>query len=69
VRFLEKKFARSPAVARVAPFVIFLALTFGQGKFGTSSAGWFYFAKTLVEVFYRSFLYRCIARQDFLSVP
>jgi hypothetical protein len=138
--------------ARVAPFLIFLALTICQGKFGAASAYWFYFAKTLVgvwlifemrpfvsemrwtisweaiavgvgifafwvgidpfyphlmkngatgnpndvfgknsalawffisvhvlgmtfivppleEVFYRSFLYRSIARQDFLSVP
>lgn len=152
MRFLEKKFAGSPAVARVAPFVIFLMLTFGQWKFGAASAGWFYFAKTLAgawliwemrpfvsemrwaisweailagvgifaiwvgldphypkffrggatgnpyelfgghsvlarffivvhilgmtwvvppleEVFYRSFLYRFIAKQDFLSVP
>jgi hypothetical protein len=66
VRFLEKKFAGSSAVAS---FVIFLALTFGQGKFGGASAYWFYFAKTLVEGFYRSFLYWCIAQQDFLSVP
>lgn len=46
MRFLGK-FFDSPAVARVAPFVIFLALTLGQGKFGAASANWFYFAKTL----------------------
>jgi uncharacterized protein len=152
VRLLEKKFSGSPAVARVAPFVIFLALTACQGKFGAASASWFYFAKTIVgawlvwemrpvvsemrwavsweaifigvgifalwvgldphypkfsikgatgnpndifgqdsplawffigvhilgmtfvvppleEVFYRSFFYRCIAKQNFLSVP
>jgi hypothetical protein len=151
VRLLEKLLAK-PATARVAPFAVFLALTFCQGKFGAASACWFYFAKTLVgvwlilemrplvsemrwafsweavvvgvgifavwvgldpfypklsstgatgnpneifgqspalawffiavhilgmtfvvppleEVFYRSFLYRYIARQDFLSVP
>jgi len=46
VRLLEK-FLAKPAVARVAPFIIFLALTFCQGKFGAASAYWFYFAKTL----------------------
>ncbi len=33
---------------RVAPFLVFLALTACQGKFGTASAYWFYFAKTFV---------------------
>jgi CAAX prenyl protease-like protein len=33
---------------RVAPFVIFLLLTAGQGQFGPASAYWFYLAKTLV---------------------
>ena len=139
-------------MVRIAPFLVFLALTFCQGKFGAASAYWFYLAKTLAgawliwemrpfvsemrwtisweavlvgagvfaiwvgldpfyphlikngaawnpagqfgenpalawlmiatriagstfvvppleEVFYRSFLYRYIARQDFLSVP
>ena len=37
-------------MARVAPFVIFLGLTFGQGQFGAASAYWFYLAKTLVAV-------------------
>jgi CAAX prenyl protease-like protein len=37
-------------MARVAPFVIFLALTFCQGQLGAASAYWFYFAKTLVAV-------------------
>jgi CAAX prenyl protease-like protein len=46
VRLLEKLFAK-PATARVAPFLIFLALTFCQGKFGAASAYWFYLAKTL----------------------
>jgi CAAX prenyl protease-like protein len=48
VRYLEKKLAGSPAVSRVAPFLIFLALTVCQGKFGGASAYWFYFAKTFV---------------------
>jgi len=49
VRLLDKIFAK-PAAGRVAPFLIFLALTFCQGKFGAASAYWFYFAKTLVGV-------------------
>jgi CAAX prenyl protease-like protein len=47
VRLLEKFFAK-PATARVVPFLVFLALTFCQGKFGAASAYWFYLAKTLV---------------------
>ncbi len=47
MRLLEK-FLAKPATARVAPFLVFLALTFCQGKFGAASAYWFYFAKTLV---------------------
>jgi CAAX prenyl protease-like protein len=46
MRLLEKFFAK-PAAVRVAPFLVFLALTFCQGKFGAASAYWFYFAKTL----------------------
>jgi hypothetical protein len=45
---LRKYFSGPPAVARVAPFVVFLLLTAGQGQFGPASAYWFYFAKTLV---------------------
>jgi membrane protease YdiL (CAAX protease family) len=47
VRLLEKIPAK-PATARVAPFLVFLALTCCQGKFGAASAYWFYLAKTLV---------------------
>jgi uncharacterized protein len=47
VRLLKTFFPRSPATARVAPFIIFLALTFCQGKFGAASACWFYLAKTV----------------------
>ena len=151
VRLLDKHFAK-PAAARVLPFLIFVALTCCQGRFGPASTYWIYLAKTVVgawlifemrpfvlemrwavsweavlagvlvfaiwvgldrfypelsksgatgnpadvfgrnsplawffdgvhilgmtlvvppleEVFYRSFLYRIIARQDFLSVP
>jgi CAAX prenyl protease-like protein len=48
--FLRKPFASSPLLARVVPFVIFVTLTFCQGKFGPASACWFYFAKTFVGV-------------------
>jgi uncharacterized protein len=48
VRLLKKIPAGSPAVVRVAPFLIFLALTFCQGEFGAASAYWFYFAKTII---------------------
>ena len=45
---LRKLFSRSPAVPRVAPIVIFILLTAGQGQFGPASAYWFYLAKTVV---------------------
>lgn len=38
----------SPAVVRAAPFILFVLLTAGQGKFGPASAYWFYFAKTIL---------------------
>jgi hypothetical protein len=47
VRLLKNSWAIA-ATARVAPFVVFLALTSCQGKFGAASAYWFYLAKTLV---------------------
>ncbi len=47
MRLLEKILAK-PAASRVAPFLVFLALTVCQGKFGAASAYWFYLAKTLV---------------------
>ncbi|MGD1087144.1 MAG: CAAX prenyl protease-related protein [Verrucomicrobiota bacterium] len=50
MRLSGKYFAASPVVARVAPFLIFLALTVCQGKFGAASAYWFYFVKTIVAV-------------------
>ena len=37
-------------LARVAPFVIFLALTCCQGQFGEASRYWFYAAKTFVGI-------------------
>src|SRR5258708_38319746 len=45
---LAKKLGISPTLARVLPFVVFLGLTFLQGKFGNASRYWFYLVKTLV---------------------
>lgn len=45
---MRKVFSESPALARVAPFAIFLLLTAAQGKSGAAAACWFYLAKTLV---------------------
>jgi CAAX prenyl protease-like protein len=42
---------RSPLWIRVAPFLIFIILTAGQGKFGPASYYWVYAAKTLAGVF------------------
>ena len=47
MRLSGKYFAASPIVDRVAPFLIFLALTVCQGEFGVASTYWFYFAKTI----------------------
>jgi hypothetical protein len=44
----RKLLSRSAATPRVAPFVVFLLLTAGQGSFGPASAYWFYLVKTLV---------------------
>ena len=39
---------RTPLTARVAPFVIFVALTFCQDLFGPAGRYWFYLAKTVL---------------------
>ncbi len=48
MHFLRRKFAGSPEYARVAPFVIFVALTALQGQLGEDSRYWLYLLKTLV---------------------
>ena len=48
MQFLRRKFAGSPEYARVAPFVIFVALTALQGQLGEDSRYWLYLVKTLV---------------------
>ena len=47
---LTQKLRSTPLIARVAPYIIFVALTALQGKFGEASKYWFYLAKTLVGV-------------------
>jgi CAAX prenyl protease-like protein len=45
---LREKFQASAIYVRVAPFVIFLFLTFGQAWFGEAGSYWLYLVKTLV---------------------
>jgi hypothetical protein len=45
---LRRFLARSPMASRVAPFILFVLLTAGQGRFGPASPYWFYLAKTVV---------------------
>jgi CAAX prenyl protease-like protein len=47
---LTAKLRSTPFIARVAPYIIFVALTALQGKFGEASKYWFYVAKTLVGI-------------------
>jgi hypothetical protein len=47
MKLLRRKLETSPAFVRVAPFIIFLILTFCQGQFGEASRYWFYLAKAL----------------------
>ncbi|NLH73243.1 MAG: CAAX prenyl protease-related protein [Verrucomicrobia bacterium] len=48
MKAIHKSFESSPLVARVAPFIVFIALTLFQGRLGESSHYWIYLAKTLV---------------------
>ena len=41
------KITRSPALVRVAPFAIFIALTFLQDRCGEAARYWIYFGKTI----------------------
>lgn len=47
---LAKKFQESPALIRVAPFVLFLVFTSLQGHWGEASRYWVYFIKSIVGV-------------------
>jgi CAAX prenyl protease-like protein len=48
MNWLREALGRSPYVARVAPFIVFVALTALQGKLGTGSQYSVYLAKTVV---------------------
>jgi hypothetical protein len=48
MKFLRDQFQASPILPRVAPFIVFILLTFCQGRFFEGSEYWFYLAKTLV---------------------
>jgi CAAX prenyl protease-like protein len=48
MNLLREKFRSSAIYVRVAPFVIFVLLTFLQGGFGPGSTYWMYLLKTLV---------------------
>jgi CAAX prenyl protease-like protein len=50
MNLLFKKLESSPLLARATPFVVFVALTFCQGKFGEASRYWLYLVKTIVGV-------------------
>lgn len=45
-----KKITSSPALIRVVPFALFLALTFTQDKFGDAGRFWIYLGKSIVGV-------------------
>jgi CAAX prenyl protease-like protein len=55
------KITQSPALVRVVPFAIFLALTFLQDRFGESARYWIYFAKTLAGVVMLLLTFRYVA--------
>ena len=46
-RSMFSKLIQSPALVRVAPFAVFIALTFFQDRVGESGRYWIYLAKTL----------------------
>ena len=48
MNFLRRQNAASPEFARIAPFAIFVGLTFLQGQLGPASPYWIYVVKTLV---------------------
>jgi uncharacterized protein len=48
LHLIAKKLEASPTLARIAPFAIFLGLTFCQGQFGEAGRYWFYLIKTVI---------------------
>ena len=61
---LAKKFETSPVWARGAPFAIFAALTFCQGKFGSGSVYWIYLAKTVLGAWLIWMMRRSVSEID-----
>jgi hypothetical protein len=49
---LIKKVTDSPILIRIVPFLVFLGLTTCQGQLGPASAFWFYFAKTMLGIWF-----------------
>ena len=49
---LIKKVTDSPILIRIVPFFVFLGLTSCQGRLGPASAFWFYFAKTILGIWF-----------------
>lgn len=50
MHWLCAQLTRTPLIARVVPFVLFVVLTFCQDLFGPAGRYWLYFAKTLLAV-------------------
>src|SRR5437870_8602244 len=48
---IREALKRSPLIARVVPFAIFVTLTALQGKLGPNSQYWVYLTKTLIGAF------------------
>ena len=58
------KLIQSPAVVRVAPFAIFLGLTFLQDRFGEAARYWIYFAKTIAGAAILAVVWRHISELE-----
>ena len=48
MNWLRAQLTRTPLIARVVPFVLFVVLTFTQESFGPAGRYWIYLAKTLL---------------------
>ncbi|MFM1768122.1 MAG: hypothetical protein RJA22_651 [Verrucomicrobiota bacterium] len=48
--WLRSQLTRTPLVARVAPFLLFVILTFAQGSLGATGPYWLYLLKTVLGV-------------------
>ncbi|MCF7668380.1 MAG: CAAX prenyl protease-related protein [Verrucomicrobia bacterium] len=67
---LRSRLESYPVAVRVAPFLIFVFLTLGQGKLGAGSQFWVYAVKTVVGAFMLLFVWRSIIEMRWrLSLP